>query len=476
LNVLLITPNDYKEGVEYQNSGRENLGVEYLLSALRKEGHEVVSINYNLDNNTERNYLDFNNFDLIGFSLPFWEYRHYYVDYINQFEQLTNPKIIAGGHAATIGVKYFLEKIPNLYGIVMGEGEETLIDLLKNNTFNQEVLGFYSHSGFKPRRLNDIDLLEFPDRDELSIMLKARKSINEAYICSSRGCTYNCTFCSIPSFYRYSHGKRWRERSLENVCEEIEELLNKYSSINLLSFTDDNFLGFSNDHHKRAISIAQFIKTIKSEIEFEIACRADSVKPDTFHELSMYNLVGVYLGIEAGSQSILNSFNKNTTVKQNFKAIDTLSSLGIGCDIGYIMFTAEANFDDVYDNFLFLKRVIMDYPVFVHPANIFRSLRIYPNDLGIAALNGNDLDTKKSHDNRINQLKNAIEILWNINYKTTFLEIENICSSKMESNSRNILESREISITLLDIALEMIKDIKRHPNINSTTLVQRYSN
>ena len=474
MKVLIITPSDHFFGFEYNHSGRENLGVEYLLSALRINGHEAFSYNYNLKNAGKLDDIDITKFEVIGFSLPFWECRNSYIDYINKISCRTSSIIIAGGHAATIGAQYFLSNLPQLEGIVMGEGEETLIELLENNKFSTRIPGFFTRNHYKPRRLQDIDQLSFPDRDELSIYLTSKHSIPETYVSSTRGCTNSCNFCSIPTYYKYSHGKKWRERSAQNVCSEIVQIVNDFPEVGLLSFTDDNFLGFSKAHHRRAIEISECINSTKNDLLFEIACRSDCVIFETFNELSQNGLSGVYLGIESGSEKVLDKFNKKTTVKQNMHAIEILSKLGVGCDIGFIMFAEEMDFDDVNNNYLFLKHIVDNYDVFVHPATLFRSQRKYPNDLGSAAMKGQDYNVIEFGDPRINELKHALELLWQHRYQDMFLKNESLAYSKISLTQNVEMSSIEITKEMLKISFEMIEALINFPAMNSFNIVKNY--
>ncbi|MBI2432486.1 MAG: B12-binding domain-containing radical SAM protein, partial [Candidatus Hydrogenedentes bacterium] len=325
MHVLLVTPSDRREGFEYVYSGRENLGVEYLLAALRATGVEAKSRNENIPGTLLAEDTDLSRHDVIGFSLPFWEYRKRYVESINRIAQRTDALLLIGGHASTIGAKYFLHKCPRLAGVVMGEGEETLVEIvrsLESRGTCEGVPGLMTRSGFEQRReLVELDDLPFPHRDELRQSLDSGLAVQEALVESTRGCTYRCSFCSIPPYYKHAHKKRWRERSVENICAELTQLVNSFPEVNLISFTDDNFMGFNSRFHDRAIRIAEHLHSLREDIVFEVVCRVDAVEPEPFARLAELGMVGVYLGIESGVQRILDAFQKKTTVNQNLRAV-----------------------------------------------------------------------------------------------------------------------------------------------------------
>jgi radical SAM superfamily enzyme YgiQ (UPF0313 family) len=470
MNIVLVTPSDHSQGCEYVYAGRENLGVEYLLAALRNYGFHAISCNENLIQDDIEKVVS--PADLVGFSLPFWEYREQYVDLIQKVSSLSKGKVIAGGHAATIGAEYFLRKCQSLSGIVMGEGEETIIHLVKELNANGDLKnlpGFYTRNGFEKRRLGFIDALPFPERDELKILLRQERSIKEAYVSTTRGCHNACSFCSIPPYYKLAHGPRWRERSAESVCGELEDLLSKYPELDSISFVDDNFLGFNPSHRERGLIIAKKLHELKSDIAFEITCRVDSVEYELFGRLAECGLSGAYLGIESGVQRILDLFRKNTTVKKNLQAIETIAQLGLCCDIGFIMFCPSITLDEVEENFYFLKTIIERFGVYVHPAVVFRSLKTYPTDFGIAALKSS-ADTTECIQDKTKLLYLTLNSIWQTNYEATFLKLEHDLLFPSESGESDIPQTFEFTLNMIDIGLRLIKELRKHDKLTEKDL------
>jgi radical SAM superfamily enzyme YgiQ (UPF0313 family) len=473
MRTLLITPSDHHQGFEYVYSGRENLGVEYLLSTLRAQGYEAESRNENI-HDASRELIDLCKYDLVGFSLPFWEYRDRYVTAINDVARKTDAPIIIGGHASTIGAKYFLNKCHRLLGVVMGEGEETLCDLarcLETRGDPRAIAGIMTNESFLQRyNLIPLDDLSFPSRDELRLSLMSETIVKEAQVESTRGCTYHCSFCSIPSYYKHAHGRQWRERSVENICEELTKLIIEFPEVDLISFTDDNFLGFNSRYHDRAIRIAQHIHDLKPELNFEIVCRVDSVNEDPFRKLASLGLVGVYLGIESGVQRILDSFRKNTTVEQNLRAIQILSDIGIGCDVGFITFSPGITLSEFKQNLEFLNLIIKDYKIFVHPAAIFRCLREYPVDLGVSALsNDSTIETSRLRG-PILALYEALDALWHEKYEAEFIHHERIAVTQID-NSSLLDRQKDIASEMLQIAFILLSKAETHDKMSGRDLL-----
>lgn len=473
--VLIVTPRDCGEDVEYLYSGRENLGVEYMLASLRAAGHTAESINENIKGDFRLDRTDLFEYDVVGFSFPFWENRKRYVELMNSLKLPPATSIIAGGHAATIGAEYFLQKCPSLAGIVMGEGEVTLTEFLQGENVNTSVPGFYTRSAFTKRDLGNIDTISFPVRDELLRSIDAGTPFKEAYIASTRGCTNRCTFCSIPTYYGLAHQTSWRERSVLNVCLEIDGIIESYPQVEALSFTDDNFLGFKQEHKKRAIEIARHIASKKNHLSFEVTCRADSVDYDTFEHLVEYGLSGVYLGIESGVQRVLNLFKKGTTVEQNIRSIEVLTELGVGCDLGFIMFNSSITIDEFRENLLFLRNILHNFPVYVEPTSVFRSLRYYPKDLGRAALVNDDDSDVPCHES-VDSVRRKLERIWHSEYEYKFIKLEQLALSENSEDDSCMQKLRAITLDMIDVGLSAAKRARNHPGMSLHSLVQSVEN
>lgn len=159
--------------------------------------------------------------------------------------------VFGGAHPSVIPEKILQD--PNVDFVVIGEGELTMLELVKTI----EVSGSYSDIkglAFKkdgeivvnPRRpfIENIDELPYPARYLLPIeeYFRAAKGHGAAEkksrftsMITSRGCPRNCIFCSIHTVW----GHKWRPRSPENVVDEIEHLVKEYG-VEEIHFEDDN--------------------------------------------------------------------------------------------------------------------------------------------------------------------------------------------------------------------------------------------
>ena len=256
-NILLLRPNHTEDKKDTYIS--LPLGLGYIGSSLLKEGYNVLIIdlaleNVNYNNLTER--IKKFNPKVIGISALSFQYIHV-KKLVNYLKSITTCKIILGGFLATYNYNIVLEKI--LIDIcILGEGELTIIKLLKNldNLSNVSGIAYKENNQIIATSSNelikDLDSIPFPayhlfDIDKYSIFsmsdmyiphtyLKKKKIHKQLTLIGTRGCPFACNFCSKMNYI-------YRPRSLKSVIEEIKYLKNTYD-IDIFGFHDE--LLFSN--------------------------------------------------------------------------------------------------------------------------------------------------------------------------------------------------------------------------------------
>ena len=246
---------------------------------------------------------------------------------------------VAGGQHFSATAQESLEAYPEIDVVVRGEGEETLVALVKAVA---DKAGFSKIAGVSfrsqgrvwhnPARplIEDLDGLPFPGyhfvKDcahmyHFTMMAgaKARYGMVEA----SRGCAHNCTFCSQWKHWQGS----CRHKSPKRVADEIEFLYNDYGS-RLLWLTDDNF-GFG----QRMEDLCDEI--IKREFSDDNNCflqaRCDDVarNQQLLPKMRRAGITWVLLGVESHSQSNLESYRKGTRPEDAVSAVNALKQNGI---------------------------------------------------------------------------------------------------------------------------------------------------
>jgi radical SAM superfamily enzyme YgiQ (UPF0313 family) len=214
---------------------------------------------------------------------------------------------------------------------VRGEGEEAFAEILR--WFIQEqgslgkILGItYRENGEIRKTLDrplyqDLDRLPSPDRD-LKQLGPARTGVD--YLVTSRGCPYGCAFC-----YEGRPEAKYRTRSIPNVLAEVEQLLQhrKPSYINIL---DDTFMV----DPARVFEFCAGLNNLREKyykVHWFCEGRANIISkhPEMIQAAVEAGLSRIQVGVETGTQSILNAYRKNLTLDQIRNAVSVCGKTGV---------------------------------------------------------------------------------------------------------------------------------------------------
>ena len=345
-------------------SNSEHLGLAYLASALRARGRKVEIINAEMEglNGPEvvERLMSLQP-GIIGFS-PVSLSMNHTLSILTEVKRRRPQTIgILGGHLASMSATPILEGEPCVDMILRGDAEETfsqLIDTLMEHGDLGSVPGLSYRGGEgvlqsgANGRNPDLDTLPLPARDGLDV-LRRKNALTGARILASRGCHYNCSFCTTPGFY----GRAVRFRAVQAVIREMDDLSAGYG-LKHFWFNDDLFVNGS-IHNTRWIEA--FTREVKTRgYTFRVLCRADSFRARNRHVLQLLKdagLLHVFLGLEAGTPEALAVYNKRTTVEKNKAAVSLLKQSGIAVQIGYIMFNPYSTLDELLSSANFLHEI-----------------------------------------------------------------------------------------------------------------------
>jgi radical SAM superfamily enzyme YgiQ (UPF0313 family) len=230
--------------------------------------------------------------------------------------------------------------------VVVGEPEKTiseLISALEQERDFKAIDGLGFREKDKPTLtgkrvvIDDLDTLPFPARHLLPMHVYAkavkqnplRGEISKPYtiIITSRGCPYNCVFCSSCVVW----GKKWRPRSAKNVVDEVEQVVKKFG-IKQIDFSDDNMTL----DRQRMMEICDLIvkRDIKVEWFTPNGIRADSLDEELLCKMKKAGCKKIRIAPESGVQRIVNEIiKKNQDLKTVEKAVVLCKKVGIrvGC-------------------------------------------------------------------------------------------------------------------------------------------------
>ena len=345
-----------------------NLGLGYLAATLEEVGYHVEVLDFEAPDAETLATIRRLDPVVVGFSLIFQFYVH-------RFEELTSYlrasgvrcHFTMGGHFPSLSPAETLQLVPQLDSVARFEGELTLLELCDRIGLGQDwrdVEGLaYLDRGelvLTPMRplLPDLDELPRPHPTVDTRPILGRKV---AQMIASRGCARTCSFCSIHMFYRLAPGKVVRTRAPAEVADEMRYLLDEVGATVVL-FQDDDFPMFGPAWHRWTRELVSEIheQDLAGRVLWKVNCRADAADPELLAEMRDAGLYLVYMGLESGSDTSLETLHKQTTVAQNEAAVATMKELGILFDFGFMMLDPSSTFESIEDNVAFLRRIVGD--------------------------------------------------------------------------------------------------------------------
>jgi radical SAM superfamily enzyme YgiQ (UPF0313 family) len=249
--------------------------------------------------------------EILGFSCYIWNIEET-IKVIKMLKKI-NPSllIVLGGPEVTYDTREWMEKIPEVDFIIIGEGEQSfkqLLDEIHGDRNFAEVSGIAYRENdsvqIKPQR-NKVDLKELPSpfhfKEDLPHLSK-----RVTYIETSRGCPFSCQFC-LSSI---EVGVRYFDR--EKVKEDIRFLMD--NGAKTIKFVDRTF----NISRSYAMEMFQFlIDEHKPGVVFQFEITADIMRPEVIQFLNDHAPKGLFR-FEIGVQSTNDLTNELVMRKQNF--------------------------------------------------------------------------------------------------------------------------------------------------------------
>jgi radical SAM superfamily enzyme YgiQ (UPF0313 family) len=358
MDVLLINPPIRLEW----KPNLEPLGLGYIAQSLLDEGHTVRTFDiqgYRWSNEEVERKIGELDYDVVGIGGIITAYK--YIKWLTPLLKKHNPtaKIIIGGGVGSAVPRLVLEN-SDADICVIGEGEITIKELvraLKDSTDLASVNGIWFKENGKiyptpPREpIKNLDALPFPNRDLFPIDIYIENPIEplegrSLTISATRGCPYHCNFC-----YNID-GRHVRMRSADSIIQEIKLLKEKYG-VEVIQMVDNTFMVSK----KRVYEFCE--KLIEQDIDIKWMCtgRAELVDEDILRKMKSAGCAFLSIGIESGSQKMLDSMKKGTTVEQNKRAVRMIRKAGIGVNTPFMIGTAGETRETIRETIEFCKEL-----------------------------------------------------------------------------------------------------------------------
>jgi radical SAM superfamily enzyme YgiQ (UPF0313 family) len=247
-------------------------------------------------------------------------------------KQFPREKVIIGGvHASLLPS----EASRFARQVVIGEAEEVIADIAEGRNREGIVHG---------RPVGNLDSLPHPD---FSLIKGFQASVMTTPISTSRGCPFDCSFCSVTKIF----GRKYRFRSAENVVEEIAS-----RKANTLFFCDDNFTAHPQRTHK----------LLGLMLKDKIRSWACQVRCDAARDNDLLNLMAkagckvVCVGFESINEMTLKAYEKKQTIDEIIQAIRSFHKRKIKIHGMFVLGSDDDDEKTVWDTFKFATKQKID--------------------------------------------------------------------------------------------------------------------
>jgi anaerobic magnesium-protoporphyrin IX monomethyl ester cyclase len=333
MDVLLIKPSARRIYERVSPSLHEHIGLEYIAGSLRAKGVAVGMVDLEvtpLDDPQLGDSIARGRPAVLGISVATSNLQAAAGIVAIARQRLAGALIVVGGpHVSALPEESLAATGADV--AVVGEGEHSFVELVEHQLGGGDwtelpglcflppgapASGGY-HRGPPRPLIEPLDPLPFPVRDlvprdrygyYVPIPLpRGHKRAVFASMLTSRGCPFSCIFCSSKSTF----GSRYRARSVEDVCREIEGLVGDFG-VNLIYFNDDTFTL----DKARIHALCDQILARRIPISWLAETRVDCVSRELLAHMSAAGCKILTFGIEAGHPATLERIRKGITVEQ----------------------------------------------------------------------------------------------------------------------------------------------------------------
>lgn len=277
-------------------------------------------------------------------------------------------KIVMGGPHATLLPEETLASCPEIDILIRGEGDETVIELLRaleDKRPLDSIAGISYRSDGKiiqtADRASTVDMDSLPYPAYHLLPWQKYKphpphgmAMPFAAIVTSRGCPYRCAYCSKPVF-----GSKFRAYSPDRVVEEMAYLKDRFGAREI-AFYDDSFTL----DKKRVHAISEKIVSTGLKMAWTCETRVNLVDRELLRHMKQAGCYAVAYGIESASPEIIKTLQKDITLAQVEEAVRDSREAGLQV-VGYFMLGSPGdNPETIRQTIDFSKRLKVDFAQF----------------------------------------------------------------------------------------------------------------
>jgi len=346
INLKQIPETKNKKRILFVNPRRMNcevnmphMGLAILAAILKKRGHEVLVVDYQLVHNAPKISYFVKEFkpSVVGVSIITGNVDEA-ISLINEVREIdsTIPIVVGGPHASLY--PSHLKKQTGIDYVVSGEAEHIIIDVIEKAKKNKKALEVMSETIVNPDQIPYPDYKTFYKWDQ----------INSYPIMTSRGCPFRCSFCPVAHVGQ----KKWRSRDPDDCIRELEAAK---------KIIPHNFSVFIQDDNPLVIPerFYRFLKMYEEKIKLPIAItnvRADNINDKFLILLKRMGIDGIGIAVESANPEVFNLINKGETLETIDLAAKLIKKHKMSLSFCFVIGLPGDNLERVKDSIKFANK------------------------------------------------------------------------------------------------------------------------
>jgi len=282
-------------------------------------------------------------------------------DSLEQLKAATGARILVGGPHATYFHTQVLEECPAIDVVIRHEFDTKIATVVSHLDDLSGVAGitYRDDAGIVDNGdgeyTRDLDTVPFPDRETipwhwyLEAWYSRRPFMN---MMTARGCPYHCAFCLWP---QSMYGHKQRFRSVENVIAELKQLVARYG-LREVNIDDGTFT----TNKKRVVDFCERLSLERLDLIWTCNGRVDNLDDEMLSAMKASGCKMIRLGVESGSQTVLDKIHKGLTLKQIEDGVKRVKKHGIQALGGFMFGFPYDSRESVEQTIAFAKRLSPD--------------------------------------------------------------------------------------------------------------------
>lgn len=282
---------------------------------------------------------------------------HIILEVAKIIKQINSHIIIGlGGPQATLTAKAIMEENDFLDFIGIGEGENTIVNIVnkmstdfKDSTEKIRGLIYRNHNGMlvsgeMPDLIENMDDLPILNYSEFEI-----SNLQNLPLDVGRGCPFQCSFCSTKNFWK----RKYRLKSPERLVNEILYYKNNFNITNF-SLLHDMFTA----DRRQVLLFCDLLEKKRTGVNWTCSARIDCLDTELISKMMQAGCVGIFIGIESGSENVQKLIRKNLDLPNAFEKINSFIKMGMHMVISFMYGFPRETENDLNDTLEYIYNIV----------------------------------------------------------------------------------------------------------------------